>query len=248
MGVPSGPAFGWFPNSGVWNGLLSPVVSWPQLHDAGTLAFDVYAHMQYLECGLTTYGWSLRTTDAEDPAALANVPWQNTRWSYYLPEDMPGGPGYYRVTMPLDLPEAEFTRWVQVRLEVFEGGPYCWGDYVTQGTPAPYFDNVAVRAWRLVTDAPPAAPALSLTAAPNPFNPRVVLKYSQPAPGPVDLAIFDARGRLVRRLLTADRPAGAGELIWDGCDDTGSPVAAGIYLARLRTDAGGEQKKLTLVR
>ena len=244
-----GVAFGPAPaNAGVWNGVVSPYFSWPENADGGEIAFDVYAHRQTYECGVTTYGWTYRVTDAEDPAMLEEESWKLTRWSWLNGASMPTGPGYFRVAMPLDVSDVPGARWAQVRLEAFEGGPWCWGEYVTQGTPAPYFDNVAVRAWHMVTDAPPSAPSLSLDAAPNPFNPRVTLRWSQPVGGSVDLVVYDARGRRVRRLVLDDRAAGAGSVTWDGCDDAGAAVAAGVYLARLRTAAGTETCKLSLVR
>lgn len=234
-------------NGGVWNGIISPALTWPEGADAGEIAFDVYAHMQTFECGVTAYGWSFRATTAADPSALDSVIWQDTRWSTFNPESMPPGPGYYRIAAtPNELPVD--TRWVQVRLEAYEVGPFCWGEYVTQGTPAPYFDNVAVRAWRNVSDVPMTDEALYLTVAPNPFNPRVTIRWSQPLAGPVDLSIYDLRGHMVRQLVNGDRPAGSGEMIWDGRDDAGGGMASGIYLVRLKTSAGSELRKLTLMR
>ena len=83
---------------------------------------------------------------------------------------------------------------------------------------------------------------------PNPFNPQVTLRWNQPVAGPVELAIYDTRGRLVRRLATGNHPAGPGFANWDGRDQAGHGMAAGIYLARLKTSAGSELLKLTLVR
>jgi len=222
-------------------------LSWPEGADAGEIAFDVYAHMQTFECGVTAYGWSFRATTAADPSALDSVIWQDTRWSTFNPESMPPGPGYYRIVAnPGELPGS--ARWVQVRLEAYEVGPFCWGEYVTQGTPAPYFDNVAVRAWRNVSDVPTTHETLSLAVAPNPFNPRVTIRWSQTLAGPVDLSIYDMRGHMVRQLVNGDRPAGSGEMIWDGRDDAGGGMASGIYLVRLKTSAGSELRKLTLMR
>ena len=247
-GVNVGHPFGWY-NGGVWNGVMSPPLAWPELADAGRLEFDVYAHMQTYECGVTAYGWAWRATTQPYPEALDDAPWTATVWSTFAdPADMPEGPCYHRVSMDIaGLPPG--ARWVQVRLEAYEVGPYCWGESVTQGTPAPYFDNVAVLAWNTLTDAPPAAAALALRAAPNPFNPRVVLGWSQPAAGPVELVIFDARGRRVRTLLADRRAAGEGTAAWDGRDDAGAALPAGLYLARLRTQGGDAAVvKVTLVR
>jgi hypothetical protein len=210
----SGQPFG-LGNGGVWNGITSPALVWPEGADAGEIAFVVYAHMQTFECGATAYGWSFRATSATDPSALELVNWQTTRWSTFNPESMP---------------------------------PVCWSEYVTEGTPAPYFDNVAVRAWRSVSNVSMKGEALSLTTAPNPFNPRVTIRWSQPVAGPVELSIYDMRGHMVRQLVSGDRPAGSGEIFWDGRDDAGGGMATGIYLVRLKTSVGSELRKLTLMR
>jgi len=235
-------------NGGVWNGVISPILPWAEDADAGELAFDVYAHMLYYECGVTTYGWNVRATSAADPDQLNSVDWMESHWSFFNQDEMPTGPGYYRITARLDDQLPTDTRWIQVRLEAHEAGPWCWGEHVWDAPPAPYFDNVAVRAWRLVTDTAPEAPALVLSAAPNPFNPRVELQWSQPTAGTVDLTIYDARGRQVRRLLVGDQQTESGRVVWDGRDDAGRSVSGGIYLARLQTRSGIERVKLTLVR
>jgi hypothetical protein len=80
------------------------------------------------------------------------------------------------------------------------------------------------------------AVAASLAAWPNPFNPRVTLAWSLPAPGRVDLDVVDLRGRVVRRLLQGETVAAAGRLAWDGTDRLGRALPSGVYLARLRPD------------
>ncbi|MBD3219821.1 hypothetical protein GF314_01140, partial [bacterium] len=247
LGTLIGPLGPFYLNSGVWNGIISPALAWPDGADTGAVAFDVYAHMQTYVCGLTTYGWTWRATTSDDPEALDAAEWQTTHWSVYEPDKMPPGPGYYRVDMRLDVDMSPF-RWVQVRLEALEAGPYCWGEHVDQGTPAPYFDNIAVRGWvEDLTDVVPDA-GLALAARPNPFNPRVTLAWNLPRAGAVELLVFDARGRCVRRLLADERPAGAGSLDWDGRDDTGRALPSGTYVARLSAGDGVRTQKLVLVR
>lgn len=85
-------------------------------------------------------------------------------------------------------------------------------------------------------DAVPAGRSV-LAAAPNPFNPATTLRFRTSSPGPVGLAIHDARGRRVRALLTESLPAGDHAVRWDGRDDAGRAVAAGVYLARLSSAA-----------
>ena len=67
-------------------------------------------------------------------------------------------------------------------------------------------------------------------------------------PGPVRVAVFDARGRLVRTLAAGVRPQGPLDLAWDGTDDAGRGVASGLYFYRAVAGAESVVGKLVLVR
>ena len=73
---------------------------------------------------------------------------------------------------------------------------------------------------------------------PNPFNPMTSIAFSLPQPGTVTVSVFDVSGRLVTELGGAEMAAGHGELVWDGTDRRGRPVATGVYLYRM--EAAGE--------
>jgi aminopeptidase N len=93
------------------------------------------------------------------------------------------------------------------------------------------------------------APArLALSVATNPSPRGATLTYSVPSDGHVSLAIYDAAGRLVRRLVDARAPAGVRTVAWDGADRSGRAVASGVYFARLATEAGSASGKLLVVR
>jgi len=96
-----------------------------------------------------------------------------------------------------------------------------------------------------VEDGPPAAPRLS--AFPNPFNPSLTITASGEH-DVVALEIFDAGGRLVRRLqpsLVTHRWTAQ----WDGCDVSGQELASGTYVLRMRAGTGAEaSRKITLAR
>ena len=49
----------------------------------------------------------------------------------------------------------------------------------------------------------------------------------------INLKIYDIRGRLVRRLASNEPGGPAGNIIWDGRDDTGAIARIGIYIALL---------------
>lgn len=80
--------------------------------------------------------------------------------------------------------------------------------------------------------------ALLRQNVPNPFNPSTVIRYELAAPARVDLAVYDLAGRLVDTLSFGTEAAGAHEVTWQGRDEAGRAVAAGVYVYRLQ--AGGE--------
>lgn len=99
-----------------------------------------------------------------------------------------------------------------------------------------------------VDDLPPNV-APRLTNHPNPFNPRTVLHFANPAAGRVELALFDLRGRKVRTLVSGYLDRGEHQAVWDGLDSQGRPTASGTYLAQVRLGDGQVLKgKLMLVR
>lgn len=82
-------------------------------------------------------------------------------------------------------------------------------------------------------------------AHPNPAPGATSLDLEIPRAGPATLVIFDLGGRRVRRLLQGRTAAGTQRVVWDGRDDRGEKVPAGMYLARL--DAVGVQRTRPVV-
>ena len=91
-------------------------------------------------------------------------------------------------------------------------------------------------------------PGPTLTAAPNPFNPRVRIAFRGEEPGSAVLKVFDARGRLVATLFEGSITTGESVVHWDGKDASGRAVASGPYLLRLETDAGTTGTRVMLAR
>lgn len=87
-----------------------------------------------------------------------------------------------------------------------------------------------------------------LPMQPNPAPGATRVGFTQPAAGPVSLDLFDAGGRHVRSLARGHRPAGAQTVTWDGRDDSGHRVGAGVYLVRLEASGQVENARVTLVR
>ncbi len=89
----------------------------------------------------------------------------------------------------------------------------------------------------------------SLAAAfPNPFRLSTTLGFTVSRPGPVRLCVYDGLGRLVRTLVDAPRSTGAYQVDWDGRDEQGRIVPAGVYLVRLEDSGAAQTRTLVVVR
>jgi hypothetical protein len=87
-------------------------------------------------------------------------------------------------------------------------------------------------------------------AMPNPFNPRTSIAYlvpeNLPAAAPLDMQIFDVRGRRILD-FELDRSPGTHQVTWNGNDESGRSVPAGLYVARYVCGSYRASVKLTLV-
>ena len=75
---------------------------------------------------------------------------------------------------------------------------------------------------------------LAALAAPNPFNSSTTLYFQLTETQGVSLVIYSLAGQVVKTLLPGRTlKAGIHEVSWEGRDDQGRPVAAGVYFYRL---------------
>jgi len=81
---------------------------------------------------------------------------------------------------------------------------------------------------------------------PNPFNPSVVLPLALATDAErVSLVVYDVLGRRVRQVWQGPLGAGSHRLVWDGRDEAGRDVAAGVYVYRVEVDGQVAAKKTT---
>ncbi len=83
---------------------------------------------------------------------------------------------------------------------------------------------------------------------PNPFNPRTTLSYEVPRTGRIELAVYDIKGRLVKRLVSGTVQAGRHTVSWSGQDSHGRAVAAGVYFARMSDGRTATTSKMVLTK
>jgi spore coat protein H len=69
---------------------------------------------------------------------------------------------------------------------------------------------------------------------PNPFNGQTMIQFEILDAGHLELIIHDLKGREVMRLLDAERQPGMYQIAWNGRDQNGEYVAAGVYVVSLK--------------
>jgi len=83
---------------------------------------------------------------------------------------------------------------------------------------------------------------------PNPFNPVTRIEFSLGERARVFLRIYDVSGRIVRTLVDETVSAGKHSVLWNGDDESGIPVASGVYVCRLETQGKTAVSKIVLLR
>lgn len=98
----------------------------------------------------------------------------------------------------------------------------------------------------------PTGPALERFAlfqnSPNPATGATAISFNIPKEAYVTLRIFNARGALVRTLIEEAMKPGQHRAVWDGKDDSGRPVSAGVYFYRFETGEYEASRKIVLLR
>ncbi len=98
-----------------------------------------------------------------------------------------------------------------------------------------------------LTPPPPGRPVLA-GAVPNPTLGSAVVEFGLPRPARASLTVYDLAGRRVRSVLDdVTRSGGYHAVVWDGNDDAGRRVPAGVYVLRLQVDSVTRTRKLTLL-
>ena len=82
---------------------------------------------------------------------------------------------------------------------------------------------------------------------PNPFNPSTIIPYQLGETGHVRLSVYNMLGQPVRTLANQVQPGGLYAAEWNGRDDEGGGVAAGLYIVRMETAQSVLSKKAVLL-
>ena len=85
-------------------------------------------------------------------------------------------------------------------------------------------------------------------AYPNPFNPVTTLRYQLPEANMVTVTIYDMAGKEVKTLIHQQQTAGVHGVQWNGANNLGNTVSAGIYLYQVHSGVYNQTNKMILLK
>jgi D-alanyl-D-alanine carboxypeptidase len=80
---------------------------------------------------------------------------------------------------------------------------------------------------------------------PNPFNPTTVVSYQLPVASNVRLVVCDILGREVTTLVNEEKSPGTFQVVWNGENAFGNPVASGVYFYRITATSSSTMTTFT---
>lgn len=159
----------------------------------------------------------------------------------------------FDVSDPLSISQVD--RWDTSILSGEQVWSGCWGVYPYAPSGVLYVSDIEsglflFRFEPAIVGVPTVIPATELLSqsTPNPMRTAASIRYALPHAGRVELSIYNALGRRVRSLVSGPKGAGQHAVSWNGRDDLGSRVGAGVYFYELRTDDIRETRRLTITR
>ncbi len=87
----------------------------------------------------------------------------------------------------------------------------------------------------------------NLKVSPNPFTGQTAITVLMQKAADIDITIYNIAGLRIKTLMQGNQPAGTCTLFWNGTDENGTFVPAGVYIAVLKTD-GKETESVKILR
>ncbi len=183
-----------------------------------------YTLVQDGQAGIRDYGsynqlnWGEGNLD-KDPLFLDSLP-----YPYALGEGSPCiDAGTLNLPPDIQLPEYDLA-----------GNPRVWGASVDMGA-------YEYGPWVSVPSAPNSKSQIPnsklLNISPNPFSSGTYIRYELESAGRLNISVYSISGMKVRTLENHIASKGdSGKFYWDGSDQQGNPLPAGVYLIRMTMD------------
>jgi len=85
-------------------------------------------------------------------------------------------------------------------------------------------------------------------AYPNPFSSYSTIRYQLPAGGQAEINILDNFGRIIKTIVSHEHNPGNHQVSWDGRNDFGDNLPAGLYFYQLKTENNVSVKRILLIK
>jgi len=84
---------------------------------------------------------------------------------------------------------------------------------------------------------------------PNPFNPSTTINFALPKQAQVTLEVYNMLGQRVATLVAGEElTVGNHNVVWNGRNQTGNPVASGVYIYRIQAGDFTDMKKMMFLK
>ena len=83
---------------------------------------------------------------------------------------------------------------------------------------------------------------------PNPFNPNTTLRFKVPETTDATISIYNVLGQKVKNFNMPGLSAGHHSVQWDGTNQLGDSIGAGIYFYQIQTKNLVKTSKMTLLK
>ncbi|MEO0162243.1 MAG: FlgD immunoglobulin-like domain containing protein, partial [candidate division WOR-3 bacterium] len=83
---------------------------------------------------------------------------------------------------------------------------------------------------------------------PNPGKGMIRFDYAIPKEAKVDIKIYNCLGQVVRTLVDEEKEPGYYKIYWNGRDDKGKALTAGIYFCRMTAEEFVDTRKIILLK
>ncbi|MGC9362057.1 MAG: FlgD immunoglobulin-like domain containing protein, partial [Candidatus Syntrophosphaera sp.] len=91
-------------------------------------------------------------------------------------------------------------------------------------------------------------PLANLKASPNPSKDGTSISFDLKAPASTSVRIYNIKGQIIRTLMENNTLQGKQNVTWDGKDQSGRKVTAGIYFAKITADKYCTTQKLIIMK
>lgn len=118
---------------------------------------------------------------------------------------------------------------------------------IGQGAPDSNGNGILDECEGIVTEVIETEADSRLASAPNPFHTSTTIRFEMLESGPAAVRVFTAGGQLIRTLFDGEAHAGVNERTWDGTNDSGERVPAGLYFLRISASGHRDSRRIIVI-